>query len=84
VRLTPKLAEALTHLRGDANFAAVLEGMTAHQTEENQRCIEADGVILQRSQGAYKALQWWIDAFREAPTMHERFKGQQPQGKVMT
>lgn len=80
MKLTPKLAQALTNLRGNRDFAAVLEGLAEHTQEELARCTDGDGPVLYRAQGATKALKWWLDTFRDAPTQLEKFNNQQ-QGK---
>jgi hypothetical protein len=76
MRLTPKLAEALTNLRGDPYFAVVLEGMAEHEQEETTRCRDGDGPVLYRAQGAAKAIEWWRSAFREAPAALDKFRSQ--------
>ena len=81
MKITPKIAEALVNLRGNSHFATVLEGMAEHEAEETQRCRDGDGPVLYRAQGASKALQWWRDAFRDAPASLEKLKNQSQQPK---
>ena len=76
MKVTPKLAEALTSLRGNSHFTAVLEAMAEHEMEETQRCIAGSGDIQLRASGAVMALQWWKNAFKTAPTDLEKFKQQ--------
>lgn len=80
MKITPKLAEALTNLRGNRDFAVVMEAMAEHETEETQRCIDGEGAVQLRASGAVKALQWWKSAFRDAPSIFEKLK-LQTQGK---
>lgn len=80
MNVTPKLAEALANLRGNRDFATVLESMSEHEAEETKRCVDGEGSVQLRASGAVKALQWWKKAFAEAPTLFEKFKNQ-PQGK---
>lgn len=79
MKITPKLAEALTNLRGNRDFAVVMESVAEHQLEETQRCIDADAPLQIRAAGAVKALQWWHWAYEEAPKAFEKFKNQPPQ-----
>lgn len=81
MKLTPKLAQALTNLRGNRDFAVVLEGLHEHALEELTRCTDGDGTPLYRAQGATKALKWWTDSFRDAPTQLDKFNQQAQQGK---
>ena len=76
MKLTPKLAEALTNLRGNPYFAMVLESMAEHEQEETTRCRDGDGPVLYRAQGAAKTLEWWRTAFREAPATLDKLKNQ--------
>ena len=80
MKLTPQLAQALTNLRGNRDFTAVLEGLKEHELEETNRCVDAEGAIQLRASGAVKALKWWQAAFEAAPKDLEKFKSNQ-QGK---
>ena len=73
MKLTPKLASALANLRGNRDFAVVVEGFTENVAEEGKRCTDGDGPVLYRAQGATKAVQWWLDAYRDAPKAVEKF-----------
>lgn len=77
MKLTPQLAQALTNLRSNRDFAIVMEGLAEHRAEESTRCEDGDGTPLYRAQGGTKILKWWIDAFRDAPVALEKFKPQQ-------
>lgn len=82
MKATPQLAQALANLRGNRDFAAVLEGLKEHVKEETRRCVDAEGAVQLRASGAVKALEWWQGAFESAPKDLEKFKSQlQPQGK---
>lgn len=74
MKTTPKIAEALVNLRGNRDFAVVLEGLGEHVKEELQHCADYEGVHLHRAQGAAKAIQWWQKAFETAPKDFEMFK----------
>lgn len=74
---TAQLVQALTNLRGNKDFAVVMEGFHEHTTEELTRCTDGDGPVLYRAQGATKALKWWLDTFQSAPMTLEKFKSQQ-------
>lgn len=77
MKLTASLAQALTNLRGNKDFAVVMEGLHEHTLEELIRCTDGDGPVLYRAQGATKALKWWTDTFQSAPVTLEKFKTQQ-------
>jgi len=77
VKLSSQLAQALTNLRGNRDFAVVLEGLYEHTLEELTRCTDGDGPVLYRAQGATKALKWWTESYQSAPTTLEKFKPQQ-------
>lgn len=81
MKVTPRIAEALVNLRGNRDFAVILEGLAEHEAEETQRCRDGDGPVLYRAQGASKALEWWRNAFRDAPAAFEKFKNQSQQVK---
>lgn len=74
MKLSPKLAQAFVNLRTSGDFAVVLEGLQEHRAEEANRCVEGDGPVLYRAQGATKSIQWWLDNFRDAPAALEKFK----------
>lgn len=76
MKLSPQLAQALTNLRGNKDFAVVMEGLHEHTLEELTRCTDGDGPVLYRAQGATKALKWWTDSFQSAPVTLEKFKPQ--------
>lgn len=78
MKLTPEIAQALANLRGNKDFAAVLDGVSEHVNEETTRCTKADGPTLYRAQGAVEALAWWVDSFANAPGALDKFK-KQPQ-----
>lgn len=79
MKVTPQIAEALVNLRGNRDFKTFLEGMSEHEEEERQRCVDGEGSIQLRASGAAKALKWWRDAFDSAPTDFEKFKKQSQQ-----
>jgi len=45
VKVTPRIAEALVNLRGNRDFAVILEGLAEHEAEETQRCRDGDGPV---------------------------------------
>ena len=71
---TPALAQALTNLRGNRDFAVVLEGLKEHEREETKRCVDGEGSVQLRASGAVKALQFWQNLFTSAPKDLEKFK----------
>lgn len=81
MKVTPKIAEALVNLRGNRDFAVVLEGLKEHQDEEVQRCVDGEGAVQLRASGAVKTLKFWRDAFESAPKDFEKFKNQPQQVK---
>lgn len=78
LKLTMQLVSALTNLRGNRDFVALLDGLKEHEAEEQKRCVELEGVALHRAQGAVKTLQWWQDAYLQAPTVFEKLKHSPP------
>lgn len=74
MKTTPALAQALTNLRGNRDFAVVLEGLKEHEREETQRCVDGEGSVQLRASGAVKALKLWQDLFTTAPKDLEKFK----------
>ena len=81
MKTTPALAQALTNLRGNRDFAVVLEGLKEHVKEETKRCVDGEGSIQLRASGAVKALQKWQELFDSAPKDLEKFKNQPQQVK---
>lgn len=80
MKLTAELAQALTNLRGNRDFATVLGGLQAHIDEATLQCVDGEGSVQLRASGAVKALHWWKKAFDSAPADLDKFK-QQSQGK---
>lgn len=74
MKLNPQLAQALTNLRGNADFKVFLEGVKEYEVESQQACVTNDGLPLYRAQGATKALQFLQQMFAEAPVTLEKFK----------
>jgi len=77
VKLTPQLSQALTNLRGNADFKVFLEGLKEYEADRKQACVENDGLPLYRAQGAVKTLQFLQQWFVDAPSTLEKFKNQQ-------
>ncbi len=72
--MTAEIAQALTNLRGNRDFEAVLKGIAEHEKEATQQCVDGEGSVQLRASGAVKALQWWKNAFASAPADLEKFK----------
>lgn len=79
MKVTPKILEALVNLRGNRDFAVVLEGLSEHRAEEVERCVDGEGAVQLRASGAAKCLKWWLDQYRDAPMTLEKLKQQQGQ-----
>lgn len=77
MKLTASLAQALTNLRGNRDFAVVMEGLAEHKAEETQRCVDHEGATQLRASGAVKTIQQWQDFLRDAPATLEKLKSQQ-------
>lgn len=77
MKLSPALAQALTNLRGNADFKVFWEGVKEYESDRTKACIDGEGAVQLRASGAVKALQALQDAFNNAPTTLEKFKTQQ-------
>lgn len=78
MKLTSELAQALANLRGNRDFAVVLEALKENLKEETKRCCTHEGSSVLRAQGAVATVQWYLDSFDEAPSVLEKFKTKQP------
>ena len=77
MKLTPQLSQALTNLRGNADFKVFMEGLKEYEADRQKACVDNDGLPLYRAQGAAKTLQSLQQWFADAPSTLEKFKQQQ-------
>ncbi len=75
-KVTPKLLEAFVNLRGNRDFAAVLEGMKEHMSSEVRRCVDGEGAVQLRASGAVKTLDAWLTAYETAPESLDKLRNQ--------
>ena len=81
MKVTPALAVALTNLRGNRDFEAVLGGLKEYEAELTIRCVDGSGETQLRAAGGVKALQAVRKAFDDAPATLNKMKIQSQQGK---
>lgn len=67
MKLSAEAAQALTNLRGNRDFEAVLKWVKEYELKETDTCVTAEGATLHRAQGAVKALRELPQAFKDAP-----------------
>ncbi len=80
MKLSAQTAQALTNLRGNADFKAFLEGVKVYEDELATRCIDGSGEVQLRAAGGVQALRAVAKAFTDAPTTLQKFK--QPNQQV--
>jgi hypothetical protein len=66
--------QALTNLRASPDFGRVLEWLKQYEAKETQTCVDGDGGVLQRAQGAVKTLQAIREAYDDAPNQLNKLK----------
>jgi hypothetical protein len=67
IKLTLEAAQAFTNLRGNRDFENVLQWLKEYETKEIETCVQTDGVMLHRAQGAASTLRRIATANNEAP-----------------
>jgi hypothetical protein len=74
--LTERAAEALSRLRGNPDFEAVLDWLQAADKQSMDALLTTDiPTSFYREQGFIRALREFVKANTEAPETVERFKG---------
>lgn len=74
LKTTPKVAQALTSLRGHPDFDAFLEWLREYESSEVDRCRKQTDIPLYRAQGAAEALATILGTYGSAPTDLAKFK----------
>ncbi len=70
----PKLAQALTNLRGSPDFRVYMEALKEDEREEATRSLKLEGALCHRAQGAALKLQELAKVFEDAPTALGKLK----------
>lgn len=77
MKVTPEVAQALSNLRGNPDFQTVLKWVRESGSKEQEKCVDADGLVLYRAQGSAKTLRDFSQAFDDAPDTLKKLKQHQ-------
>jgi hypothetical protein len=76
LKLTEEVAHSLVNLRASGDFQRFMKWIAENALREVQICVEQEGPILFRAQGAAQVLQRLMEVQEEAPRLVEKLKYQ--------